>query len=61
MLEALQETVEASATCLGVDKAPAFLATVPQLWQEIQERQNEQQAQTNEDCDEEEVGILLFV
>ena len=59
MLEALQETIEASAKCLGADQAPAFLATVPKVWQEIQERQAEQVANANEDCDAEEVILML--
>eukprot|EP01047_Picozoa_sp_COSAG01_P089489 COSAG01_NODE_21577_length_895_cov_1.669598_1_plen_52_part_10 len=44
MMEALQETIEASAQCLGADQAPAFLDMVPKVWQELQERQAEQQA-----------------
>lgn len=60
MMEALQETIEASAQCLGADQAPAFLDMVPKVWQELQERQAEQQAAgANEDCDEEEVTIAL--
>ena len=59
MLEALQETIEAGARCLGADQAPAFLEMVPKVWQELEERHAEQVANTNEDCDAEEV--ITFV
>jgi hypothetical protein len=40
MLEALQETIEASGgKCLRVDQCPAFLEMVPKVWQELVERE----------------------